>query len=63
MCGRYSLTADEKQVEARFVVRTPPGAQAARYNIAPTQPVWALIRAQEPRVVALRWGLIATAWR
>ena len=58
MCGRYSLTADEEQVQARFVARIPSGAQAARYNIAPTQPVWALVHAQEPRIVALRWGLI-----
>ena len=58
MCGRYSLTADEEQVQARFVARIPSGAQTARYNIAPTQPVWALVHAQELRIVALRWGLI-----
>ena len=58
MCGRYSLTADEKQLNARFVARTLPRAQTARYNIAPTQPVWALVHAQEPQIVALRWGLI-----
>ena len=58
MCGRYSLTADERQLQARFVARTLPSTQTARYNIAPTQPVWALVHAQEPRIVALRWGLI-----
>ena len=58
MCGRYSLTADEKQLNARFVARTLPSTQTARYNIAPTQSVWALVHAQAPRIVVLRWGLI-----
>ena len=58
MCGRYSLTTDEKQLQTRFVARTMPHAQTARYNIAPTQPVWALVHAQAPQIVALRWGLI-----
>ena len=58
MCGRYSLTADEKQINARFVARSMPSTPTARYNIAPTQPVWALVHTEEPRIVALRWGLI-----
>ena len=58
MCGRYSLTTDEKQLRARFVARSTPAAQTSRYNIAPTQPVWALTHEQEPQIVALRWGLI-----
>ena len=58
MCGRYSLTTDEKQLQARFVARTLPRTQTARYNIAPTQPVWALVHDREPRIVTLRWGLI-----
>ena len=58
MCGRYSLTADEKQINARFGARSMPSARTARYNIAPTQPVWALVHTEELQLVALRWGLI-----
>ena len=58
MCGRYSLTSDAEQINSRFVARSTPSTQAARYNIAPTQPVWALVHTDEPKIVALRWGLI-----
>lgn len=33
-------------------------ARGARYNVAPSQPVWAVVHDEEPRIVALRWGLI-----
>ncbi len=58
MCGRYSLTADERQIQTRFMAHSIPAVQTARYNIAPTQPVWALVHAQGLRIVMLRWGLI-----
>ena len=58
MCGRYSLKSDDEQINARFVARSMPSTRTARYNIAPTQPVWALVYTEEPKIVALRWGLI-----
>ena len=58
MCGRYSLTSDAERINARFIARSTPSSQPARYNIAPTQAVWALVHTDEPKIVALRWGLI-----
>lgn len=57
MCGRYTLTADSKNVQQTFDLAEPP-VLAARYNIAPTQPV-AIITHLAPRELTLvRWGLI-----
>lgn len=62
MCGRYSLTSETDVIAERFVGHSLPGvrlpARAARYNIAPTQPVWALVHGEELMIVALQWGLI-----
>jgi len=58
MCGRYTLAADPQAVADQFEVE-PPVRLAARYNIAPTQPVLVVQHADERRVVHLvRWGLI-----
>ena len=62
MCGRYSLTTEADVITERFVgqstseARLP--ARGARYNVAPSQPVWAVVHDEEPRIVALHWGLI-----
>ena len=58
MCGRYSLTSEAERINARFIARSTPSTQPARYNIAPTQEVWALVHTDGPKIVALRWGLI-----
>ena len=58
MCGRYSLTSDTERIDARFMARSIPSTQPARYNIAPTQQVWALVHRDGPKIVALRWGFI-----
>ena len=58
MCGRYSLTSDAERINTRFIARSTPSTQPVRYNIAPTQPVWALVHTDGPKIVALRWGLI-----
>ena len=58
MCGRYSLTSDTERIDARFMARSTPSTQPARYNIAPTQQVWALVHTDGPKIIALRWGLI-----
>lgn len=61
MCGRYSLTSDIERIEERFVCNTSALSYVPRYNIAPTQPVLALINTEdntERRAGFLRWGLI-----
>lgn len=66
MCGRFSLTASRDEIEALF------GAMIAedfppRYNIAPTQPILAILASETPRPgsnhpnrigVLARWGFI-----
>jgi len=59
MCGRYALT-DLKALlkENRFQLEIFPPNLSPRYNIAPSQPVPAILN-QAPRALQLlRWGLI-----
>ncbi|MFT3862534.1 SOS response-associated peptidase [Micropruina sp.] len=67
MCGRYAASADAELLEEVFLVDEVDGPlPPARYNIAPTDPVVAVIeraRKDEPervvrKLVALRWGLV-----
>lgn len=66
MCGRFSLVATAEDIEALFGV---DGVEAfpPRYNIAPTQPILAIVAAVRPepgsnrperRALLLRWGFI-----
>ncbi len=64
MCGRYALTSDAERLEERFGCSLSGVACSPRYNIAPSQPVLALINTAdnaERRAGFLRWGLIP-AW-
>ena len=57
MCGRFSLGADTDRLIAEFGLA--PEERTPRYNVAPTQPVTAVVRAPEGlRAGALRWGLL-----
>lgn len=61
MCGRYRLTAEERYIRDHFGLDEDP-PWAARWNIAPTQPV-PTIR-QDPKTPKrtfnlTRWGLIS----
>lgn len=63
MCGRFTLTTavDELQTRFGFVMGGPP--PPPRYNIAPTQPVLAVLpggdaRGGGRRGAMLRWGLL-----
>jgi putative SOS response-associated peptidase YedK len=60
MCGRFTLTADLERVEERFSFRRAEKISfTPRYNIAPSQPVLAVINdGEERRAGLLRWGLI-----
>jgi putative SOS response-associated peptidase YedK len=59
MCGRFSLTRGDRDIEEEFGAKPPQGYRL-RYNIAPTQEVLALIDegGGRRRIEALRWGLI-----
>jgi len=61
MCGRFTLTVDAAELQDAF-----PGLQlpedepqlVPRYNIAPMQPVAAILNGETLRLRHLRWGLI-----
>lgn len=66
MCGRFALLALPEDVQEAFALMELEDFPA-RYNIAPTQPVLAIIEGDRPepgsnrpvrRAVLLRWGLI-----
>ncbi len=69
MCGRYTNTAKPDELEARFGVVIPFSGGTQRFNIAPTEPVLAIVsssgehtdEAQTHEARALRWGLVP-AW-
>lgn len=59
MCGRYSLGVDTDRLIAEFGLSDVPADHVPRYNIAPTQPVAAVVRGPDGlRIGWLRWGLI-----
>ncbi len=58
MCGRFTLAVDREQLEERFSFQATALAVTPHYNIAPSQPVLAVIGAEERRGGFLRWGLI-----
>jgi putative SOS response-associated peptidase YedK len=61
MCGRFIQRASGDDLAERFHLAAPP-AVTPRYNLAPSQPVWAIRVAGGVReLVALRWGLVP-AW-
>jgi putative SOS response-associated peptidase YedK len=60
MCGRYTVTADPSDLEQRFGIVIPFSEGTRRYNVAPTEPVVAVVRGEDgqPEAKPLRWGLI-----
>lgn len=60
MCGRYLSLSNPEQLAERFEVdevRTEPLAE--RYNVAPTQEIYAVIeRSGRRRLGTLRWGFV-----
>ncbi|MEK7808669.1 MAG: SOS response-associated peptidase [Chloroflexota bacterium] len=61
MCGRFTLTLDPSQLQDLFgLTGMPPPVLAPRYNIAPTQPVAAIILndSSQRELTHFQWGLI-----
>lgn len=59
MCGRFSLGVDTDRLIATFGITAVAEPHEPRYNIAPAQPVAAVVRAHDGlRLGALRWGLV-----
>lgn len=58
MCGRFAQRSDPKRLAREFKVAEVPDV-AARYNIAPTQDILSIRRAEDDReAVFLKWGLV-----
>ncbi len=58
MCGRFVLTVDPADLQEAFPEFTFPSQYAARYNIAPTQPVLAIPNNGTGKADFFVWGLI-----
>jgi len=60
MCGRFTLTVDPADLQEAFADYSFPSKFAARYNIAPSQPVMAIPNDGQRKADFLVWGLIPT---
>jgi putative SOS response-associated peptidase YedK len=61
MCGRYTLTKDVGELLEQLEIEFPKElAHPRRYNIAPGQPVLAILADPQPRLEVLEWGFIPT---
>jgi len=61
MCGRYTLASDIDELLALWGIEVPEElAHPRRYNIAPSQPVLAVVADPLPRVDVMEWGFVPT---
>lgn len=58
MCGRYTLTPEQKALQLEFKFTSAPTPHEPRYNIAPSQPAPVIVREDENVLKMMKWGLI-----
>jgi putative SOS response-associated peptidase YedK len=58
MCGRFTLTAGQKELAEAFAGYTFTVEHRQRFNIAPTQDVEVVLNGGGKEIVTARWGLI-----
>jgi putative SOS response-associated peptidase YedK len=58
MCGRFSLTKEELEIEQRFQAKFYSNDLVKRYNVAPSQLALVLTIEQPEHLQLFRWGLI-----
>ncbi len=58
MCGRFTLTATEDELLDLLAELETSQLSDPRYNIAPSQPIAAVLNDGKRRITAIRWGLI-----
>ncbi len=58
MCGRFSLTQTESDIEARFGAKFYSNDLVKRYNVAPSQLALVITDAKPQELQLFRWGLI-----
>ncbi len=58
MCGRFTLAIEPEELQSEFQIPDMAAEWHQRYNIAPTQPVTAILDSQKRNIEFLHWGLI-----
>ena len=58
MCGRFSLTKEEAEIEKRFQAKFYTNDLVKRYNVAPSQLSLVMTDAQPEKLQLFKWGLI-----
>lgn len=60
MCGRYASSRDARDLASAFEVEEPPEeVLPPSWNVAPTDPVYAVLQRGETRLLkVVRWGLV-----
>ena len=59
MCGRYTITVDEKQIRARFECSPGELGFGPRWNVAPSQQVPVVVKVGAGRkLILMKWGMI-----
>ena len=60
MCGRYASSRDARDLASAFEVEEPPEqVLPPSWNVAPTDPVYAVVQREDRRQLrVLRWGLV-----
>jgi len=58
MCGRFALSAKTKDIEKLFPQLKSNEELKPRYNIAPTQPIAAILNSSPNEISFIKWGLI-----
>jgi putative SOS response-associated peptidase YedK len=58
MCGRFTLTTDQKELAESFAEFEVPVELSPRYNIAPSQPVAVVANNSQNRIEFFQWGLV-----
>jgi len=58
MCGRYTLTLEQKTIQREFKVKPGHYLHEPRYNIAPSQPAPVIVREDGNVLKMMKWGLV-----
>lgn len=58
MCGRFSLTVNEAELNERFLLAGGTERYEARYNCAPTQQLAVITNSGDYKLNYMRWGLV-----
>lgn len=58
MCGRFTLSYKSKELQMALGLPESELDWQPRYNIAPTQPIAAILDSETKKIEFLRWGLV-----